>query len=174
MSFSASYWLPTRWLTTRRTWSSSCRKSRPWRGRHCSAFSLRSPSPILTAISGRCAEFEGCGGGRGRGGEERRGRKDRIVSRVVSRSAFRRWSINFFALLSSFSGVLYVCTTAVLLVLSRCARYGMRDDIPQLVILPFPWRAGMAVHVLFCLFFFHRDAFCNLFCDNGLDFRKMS
>ena len=58
-----------------------------------------------------------------------------------------------------------MCTTAYVpgVILLRVRRDGIPQlrysTSPQLVIVPLPLRTGTAVHVLFCLVFFHRDVF---------------
>ena len=65
----------------------------------------------------------------------------------------------------------YVCTMGY--VPGNMSLQVIRDDIPQLARhSTVPLRTGTAVHVLFV--FFHRDAFCRLFCDHGLGLRKIS
>ena len=53
----------------------------------------------------------------------------------------------------------------------------IRDGIPQAATVPPPFRTGTTVHILFCLLSSTRRTFivaCSMFCDHGLDFRKMS
>ena len=43
----------------------------------------------------------------------------------------------------------------------------MRDDVPQLVIVPFPLGTGSAVHVLFCSFSYIEAFFVAFFVTTG-------
>ena len=65
----------------------------------------------------------------------------------------------------------YAYAAAVFLVLSRINWYGNVYDKSL-------WCRSLCVPVLQCTYcfvaFFHRDVYCCLFCNHGLDFRKMS
>ena len=78
-----------------------------------------------------------------------------------------------FPVLSSPLFRMYACTTAGY-VTGVISQQVIRDRVRQVVLVPLPLRTGIAVHVLFCLLSFHRDVYCRLFCDHGMDFRKMS
>ena len=50
----------------------------------------------------------------------------------------------------------------------------IRNSTPQLAIVPFPLRTGIAVNVLWNLFSSIGTFFLGRFCDHGLDFRKQA
>ena len=53
------------------------------------------------------------------------------------------------------------------------SQHVIRDRVRQVVIVPLPLRTGTAARTI-VFAFFHGDVFCGLFCDHGLDFRKMT
>ena len=58
-------------------------------------------------------------------------------------------------------------------VASVISQHVIRDRVRQVVIVPLPLRTGTAARTI-VFAFFHGDVFCGLFCDHGLDFRKMT
>ena len=53
------------------------------------------------------------------------------------------------------------------------SQHVIQDRVRQVVIVPLPLRTGTAARTI-VFAFFHGDVFCGLFCDHGLDFRKMT